>query len=1566
MLEPGSTLGHYRVLEKLGAGGMGEVYRATDTRLGRDIALKVLSPEMAARPERLERFRREAKALAALDHPSIVTVHSVEDVGGIHFLTMQLVDGRSLDRAIPPEGLPAARIVDIATHLADALAAAHEKGIVHRDLKPANVMLTEGGRVKVLDFGLAKVAGDSEDAGDQTDLQTRDGMVMGTVPYMSPEQITGRTVDHRTDIFSLGVILYEMAAGRRPFSGASSAETTSAILRDTPTPLGDIRGDLPGDLVRITRRCLEKGANQRMQSARDVCNELREVGRYAAAPGAPIGADARGVEASSGDRFRDGFWIAVLPFRWHGEAATLAALADGLGEEILTGLSRFSYLRVVARGAASRTAGDSVDVRELATEIGARYVLDGSLRQVGSVVRLGVQLVDAGSGANLWAETYTLPVQPDALFERQDDIVARIVSTIADPSGVLPQAMSDAVRHKTAADLSPYEGVFRAFGYAYRPSAEEHAVVLAALESAVRKAPAYSDAWAMLANTLATDYASGFNTRGDALLRALDAGRRAVETKPSSALAHAVLARALFFRRDREAFRAQADRAIDLNPMNGAIVASMGELIAYAGDWDRGCELVERGTRLNPRHPGRHRLALAFNAYRRRDYRGAAAAAINANLPGAFEALALTAAAYGQLGDPAGAAAAVGELIRTTPNAATVARSEFAKHCDADLVEHLIDGLQKAGLDPADAGPAPAGLSSIERRATPRRHSVGRDRERGELRSAVEQARYGRGQIVCIAGEPGIGKTTLVDDFLSELAMDASCTIVRGRCSERLAGTEPYLPFLEALESLLQGDTQSPTARAMKQLAPSWFAQVAPLAKAGDDSFSTSDAQSSQERMKRELGAFLAELSRPAPVVLFVDDLHWADVSTIDVVSHLAAKFDGLSVLIVTTYRPSDMFLSKHPFLRIKSDLQARGVCREIALGFLTASEVGEYLRLEFPEHRFPAEFAAAIHARTEGSPLFMADLVRYLRDRGAIHRDGSVWTLAHVLADLERELPESVRGMIERKVSQLGEDDRTLLAAASVQGSEFDSAVIGDVLGLEPLAVEERLETLERVFAFVKLVEETELPNQQVTLKYRFVHVLYQNVLYAGLRATRRTALNAAVAGALVRFHERQIGTIAPQLAELYSAARDFPAAVEQYLVAAQQATRVFAHAEAAALAERGLGLIDKLPDTPERTRLELRLRSRLGGSLMVLKGYGAPEVLHTHLRMREICEELGDTAQLLRAELGLSIVHTVRAEYQKGRELAAEGLRLAEQLDDPALAIQSRFSLGLNAVYMGDLSEARREFERTLAEYDPARQSAIALYGAVMNRAHLGRTLVWMGEHDSGRALMRDALAAADKARHPVGIINTLATAAFVDVFYRKMPETLAAGDRMIGLADEYGYPYYKAIGLILRGLALALRDRDYSGIDLMREGIDAHRAAETWQNYGTYLIFLAEALATLDRGSDGLTVLDQAEAAIVGSNERYYEAELHRVRGELLLAEGGPEAAARAEASLERALAVAVAQGARSWELRATISRARLWQRQGRLEDARQMLGRVYGAFTEGMDTPDLQSARRLLEE
>lgn len=414
---------------------------------------------------------------------------------------------------------------------------------------------------------------------------------------------------------------------------------------------------------------------------------------------------------SGATRADEGFWVAVLPFKSSGNVAELAALAEGLTEDIVTGLSRFSYLRVIARSSTSDSAAGAADLRAAGKALGARYVMDGSVRQAGTKLRLAVQVVDARTGAHLWAENYERSFRPDAVFELQDALVPRIVSTVADSNGVLARSMSEAVRSRDPEQLTPYEAVLRSFGYGQRVTPEELAEARCALEVAVRKAPAYANAWAMLSWLHVQDYAQGFNLQADSLASGLTAAQRAVEAAPSNALAYFSLAPALFFQKEFQSFRNAADRAVALNPMDGNSIAFMGELLTYAGELERGLELAGRAKELNPNYPGWYWYADFYDAYRRGDYRGALGFALEINLPGQWFSHASKAAALGQLGEREAAAKALQDLLRVRPDFAATARADIEKWWELDYVESMIDGWRKAGLDitgPKQGTTAPA------------------------------------------------------------------------------------------------------------------------------------------------------------------------------------------------------------------------------------------------------------------------------------------------------------------------------------------------------------------------------------------------------------------------------------------------------------------------------------------------------------------------------------------------------------------------------------------------------------------------------------------------------------------------------------------------------------------------------------------------------------------------------------------------------------------------------------------------------------------------------------------
>ncbi len=665
----------YRIERELGQGGMATVYLAQDLKHDRKVALKVLRPELSIALGH-ERFLREITTTANLRHPNILPLYDSGRTDGqtdgrtveLFYYVMPYIEGESLrDRLAREEQLPLNDALRIACEVADALGYAHGRGVIHRDIKPENILL-ERGHAVVADFGIARavsVVG--------ADKLTQTGMAIGTPIYMSPEQSEGEgRVDGRSDLYSLGCMLYEMLAGEPPYSGPTALAIIAKRLLEPVPRISTLRATVSPALEAVLTRVLAKAPADRFATAEDFVAALT-----ASSSSAPV------RSASGAVRAAEGFRVAVPPFKYTGANADLTALTEGISEEIITGLSRFSYLRVVGRGATQ----------------GARYVLEGSLRHVGSRLRVAVQLLDAATGEHLWAEHYERTFSPDAVFELQDELVPRIVSTIADMNGVLPRSMADPLRSRAPEELTPHEAVLRSFAYPQHGTPDELARARAGLELAVESAPAQGDAWAMLAFLCVQDYAQGFDLQADSLHRGLRAAWRAVEVAPSSHLGYFSLAQALFFQREFQGFRNAVERAVALNPMDGNSLAFLGELLTHAGDRDRGLSLAGRAKQLNPHHPGWYWVADFFDAYRRRDYAAALGFALKDNMPGHWVMHAMRAAAYGQLGQAEAAAAAARDLLNVRPDFTAVAPPGMGRWWKPEFVEHMAEGWRKAGLD---------------------------------------------------------------------------------------------------------------------------------------------------------------------------------------------------------------------------------------------------------------------------------------------------------------------------------------------------------------------------------------------------------------------------------------------------------------------------------------------------------------------------------------------------------------------------------------------------------------------------------------------------------------------------------------------------------------------------------------------------------------------------------------------------------------------------------------------------------------------------------------------------
>jgi serine/threonine protein kinase len=593
-LMAGYRLGAYEIVSPLGAGGMGEVYRARDTKLGRDVALKVLPAEVSSDAERLARFEREARTVAGLSHPNIVVLHSMEREGDIHFLTMELVEGQSLDQYIGG-GLPVGRVLELGIELAEALIAAHGGGVIHRDLKPANVMLTREGRVKVLDFGLAKLARpeagpDLSRAATVGPLTSRVGDVVGTLPYMAPEQVRGEGADARSDLFSLGIVLYELVAGRRPFTGATPADITSAILRDAPTPLTRLRADLPSDLDAIVRRCLEKDARQRFQTARDVANELRRLQRSSMA--------VSDQATDAGHAERDRATIAVLPFDDLSSDPGQDYFVAGIVEEIITGLSRIKWLLVISRNSTFAYKGKSVDVKAVGRDLGVRYVLQGSVRRSGNQVRVTGQLIDASTAAHVWANRYDATLGD--IFALQDEMTMSVIGAV-EPT--LRKAEVERVRRKRPDNLDAYELFLRALPLATTAMPEDADKALHFLQEAIRLEPNYAAVHGFLAWCHEQRYLRGglhADTRHAALVHA----RAAIEAGSDDALALAMGGFVVgILERDFETAIESIDRSLALSPSSALAFGFSSIIRAYRGNILVAIEHARIGIRLGPYDP---------------------------------------------------------------------------------------------------------------------------------------------------------------------------------------------------------------------------------------------------------------------------------------------------------------------------------------------------------------------------------------------------------------------------------------------------------------------------------------------------------------------------------------------------------------------------------------------------------------------------------------------------------------------------------------------------------------------------------------------------------------------------------------------------------------------------------------------------------------------------------------------------------------------------------------------------------------------------------------------------
>jgi serine/threonine protein kinase/tetratricopeptide (TPR) repeat protein len=556
----GRTVSHYRILDRLGGGGMGVVYRAEDLRLGRQVALKFLPADLARDSRALDRFQREARAASALNHPHICTIHDIDEHEGESFIAMELLEGRTLKERLQGRPLPTAEIPDLGLQLADALEAAHAKGIIHRDLKPANIFITTRGIAKLLDFGLAKLAvaprAASEAPTAAGEWVTGAGVALGTVGYMSPEQVRGEALDARTDLFSLGVVLYEMATGAAPFRGATSGAVLSEILTKAPVALVRLNPEVPPELERIVNKLLEKDREVRYQSARDLLLDLtrlkrkRESGRF----------DALGVPESSHIPS-----LAVLPFANLSADKENEYFSDGLAEDIIDALTQVPGLRVMARTSAFAFRGKEQDVREIGARLNVEHILEGSVRRAGNRLRVTAQLVTASDGYHLWSQRFDREMTD--IFAIQDEISQAIVGKLRMRlTGERPL-----VKRYTE-NLAAYDLCLRARHHLLRMTQEGREAGRQYCEQAIALDPNYALAHVVLAESCFWSAFWGSTNPRDAFATAKSAALQALRLDDTIADAHSALGTVLGSGEfDWHGAEREFRRALELSPSSVAV-----------------------------------------------------------------------------------------------------------------------------------------------------------------------------------------------------------------------------------------------------------------------------------------------------------------------------------------------------------------------------------------------------------------------------------------------------------------------------------------------------------------------------------------------------------------------------------------------------------------------------------------------------------------------------------------------------------------------------------------------------------------------------------------------------------------------------------------------------------------------------------------------------------------------------------------------------------------------------------------------------------------------------------
>ena len=827
-------------------------------------------------------------------------------------------------------------------------------------------------------------------------------------------------------------------------------------------------------------------------------------------------------------------------------------------------------------------------------------------------------------------------------------------------------------------------------------------------------------------------------------------------------------------------------------------------------------------------------------------------------------------------------------------------------------------------------------LAAEEQRAVaptppmPRRPAfvVGRERELRELRVLFERAKAGERQIAFVTGEPGIGKTTVVEAFLAEAAATDGLRIAHGRCIEHYGAGEAYLPLMESLTRLCREPGGQGLVDLLRRHAPTWLAQMpSVIAPAELRSLQRQASGATRGRMLRELAEAVEIAARDEPLVLWLEDLHWSDVSTVDWLAYLARRPGPTRLLVIGAYRSGEVLSRGHPLGAVKGELEVHGRCREIPMSLLDEPAIGKYLARRFPSTAPLDELARTIHRRTGGNPLFVVSVSDELVRRAVLVERGGAWeVVASGPGLLEGAIPDDVRRMISLQLDRLPPVERRILESASAAGIEFSAAAAAAGADIDVAATESCCAAMVRRESFLVRRGTDDWADGTVAGRYGFRHALYREAVYERVPAGRRVELHRRIGERLEAALGAGSGEIAAELAMHFEQGRDVGRAIRYFHRAGEIATQRGAAREAVVHLTNALDLLKAQPPRAATTEHEIALQIALGGPLMAVKGRAAPEVEQAYTRAQELCARVADAPQLFPALWGLFLFRRSRGEIDAAVELGQRLLALAQRAADAGLLLEAHHALWATRFAQGDLVAACDHAAQGIALYDVDRYASLAAtYGnhdpGACGHAHRAWALALLGEFEGALQHSQAAIAVARAVGHRFSEAHALLYAARVHQLQGDWRTTREYADQARMLALEGEFVQLVAWADATRGWAMVEAEEIEMGMAAMHEGLAAINALGSKDFLPYFLGLKAESLAKVGRSEPALGVVTEALAAAEATGERFYAAELHRLRGELLLA-AGHDRAETAEC-FQTALDIARHQRALALERRARAS-------------------------------------------